>query len=102
MKVTVTLADPEDRLTFESDLRDVTAFDLTGRKQLGVPFQITGEAYRQAAPTVYAQWLSWNAARRQNLYPGDFDSWVARVTALAVEDDGSLGLDPTSPAAPPG
>ena len=104
-KVTVTLLDPEEHLTADLDMRDVVAFQTVGRKMLNIPYSISDEAYRQAAPMPWMAYQAWNACVRAGSYSGDYDSFLARCVEIADPGgppDTGDGLDPTSRAAPPG
>ena len=103
MKATVHLADPEEVLVLEMDARDRRAFELRGRKDLGLNPVGDLQSQIKAVSESWMAWCCWHAAvvrgGRSDL-PATYAEWDARLVAVVPEDTGDE--DPTGPAASAG
>lgn len=99
MKATVHLADPEEQLVVEIDGRDRRAFEILGRRDLGLPQGPLQDQIKANAESWMA-WVSWHAARRADLATAEkWPAWNARLVAVEPDQDTLDTLDPTPPAA---
>jgi len=99
-KATVHLADPEESLVVEVDGRDRRAFEVRGRRDLGLPMGELQEQIKAAAESWMA-WVCWHAAKRDGLAVGTWQEFDARLVGVEPDED-SLPPDPTRPAASAG
>jgi hypothetical protein len=102
-KATIHLADPEEQVVVEVDGRDRRAFEIKGRRDLGLPHGDL-QAQIKAAAESWMAWVCWHAATRTGEPVGSWAEFDARLVAVEPDDDGgdSSDADPTRPAASAG
>jgi hypothetical protein len=101
MKITLVLAEPEERHVVDFDARDRRAFERVGGRDIGLsgPAIIGGEP---RMPESQLAWIGWHAAHRQGLFDLTWPQFEARCAEAsaeldAAEEPSGLG-DPTGPA----
>jgi hypothetical protein len=94
MKAEIILDDAAP-LPVEIDARDRRAFEVLGRKQLGIAASLTMTELVKVNPETYVLWLAWNALRRQKLLDITYAELDSRTIEVRQLDDAELLPDPT-------
>lgn len=88
MKAEVILTDRV--IPVEIDARDRRAFEVVGRKQLGMPLSMSLAEAVKVMPESWVLWLAWHALRRNGQITQEFDTFndeVMDVKAVEVGED---------------
>jgi hypothetical protein len=96
-KATVHLADPEQQIVVEVDGRDRRAFEIKGRRDLGLP-QADLQTQIKSAAESWMAWVCWHAAKRDGAEVGSWAEFDARLVGVEPEEDDPVPMDPTKPA----
>ena len=99
-KATVYLADPEEQIAVEVDGRDRRAFEMTGRKDLGLPPFGDLQAQIKSMSESWMAWLCWHAlaVRGGDSSYGTFEAFAGRLVAVDPDSNAEAADDPTRPA----